>query len=114
MSIALTLPLGPSANRYWRNVRGVMVKSEAAREYQEQVGWLARAAGLRKPILGAVAVTLRVFRKQRSGDLDNKIKPLLDSLNGIAWNDDSQIVEIHAFRFDDPKNPRIEVEITEK
>ena len=35
----------------------------------------------------------------------------LDSLRGIAYADDKQIVEIHAYRRDDPANPRIEVVI---
>ena len=54
---------------------------------------------------------LRGLRPQRSGDLDNRLKCLLDSLNGIAWSDDGQIVEIHAYRHDDKKNPRVEIEI---
>lgn len=31
--------------------------------------------------------------------------------NGIAYSDDGQIVELHAYRFDDKNNPRMEVEI---
>ena len=28
------------------------------------------------------------------GDLDNYIKTILDALNGVAWDDDSQVVKI--------------------
>jgi crossover junction endodeoxyribonuclease RusA len=111
--ITLNLPLPPSANRYWRLFRGRTVKSWEATAYQEQAGWLAKAAGLRDPFTGPVAVIVRVYRQRRSGDLDNKLKCLFDSMNGIAWADDSQIVEIHAYMSDDKTNPRVEIEIAE-
>ena len=56
-------------------------------------------------------VTLRWHRPAKRGDLDNTTKVTLDALNGIAYSDDSQIVELHAYRFDDKDNPRMEVEI---
>jgi Holliday junction resolvase RusA-like endonuclease len=34
----------------------------------------------------------------RKPDLDNAIKLILDSLNGLAYRDDAQVVEIHARR----------------
>jgi Holliday junction resolvase RusA-like endonuclease len=37
----------------------------------------------------------------------------LDNLQGIAYVNDRQIVEIHARRFDDKANPRVEVIIEE-
>ena len=52
-----------------------------------------------------------VYRARRAGDLDNSLKVLLDALNGIAFEDDSQVVEIHARREEDPANPRVEVQI---
>ena len=32
-------------------------------------------------------------------DLDNFVKTFLDSMNGILWHDDSQVVEIVASKF---------------
>ena len=37
------------------------------------------------------------------------MKVLLDSLTGVIWEDDSQIVEIHAYRYEDKNNPRVEI-----
>ncbi len=109
MSIKLTLPLPPSANRYWRMYNNRMVVSPEATAYKEQVGWLCREAGL-EPLSGSVCLTVRVYRKQKSGDLDNKLKVIGDALNGYAWFDDAQVVEIHAYRYDDKHNPRVEIE----
>jgi Holliday junction resolvase RusA-like endonuclease len=43
--------------------------------------------------------------------LDNRLKVLLDALNGIAYNDDADIVELHAYRLDDKHDPRVELKI---
>lgn len=110
-NITITLPEPPSANRYWRNARGRFVRSTAANNYKSTVGWQAIAQGVGNPLDGEVAVTLRWFRGRRSGDLDNRIKVAVDALNGIAYEDDKQIVELHAFRFDDKQNPRLEVQV---
>ena len=66
----ITLPVPPSANRYWRNFRGRMVVSAEARAYKEQAAWIAKAAGM-EPVAGDVSVTLRVYRQAKRGDLDN-------------------------------------------
>ena len=34
------------------------------------------------------------------GDLDNYVKLTLDALNGVAWEDDGQVVRIHAVKVD--------------
>lgn len=107
----LILPYPPSINSYWRNFRGRMVKTKEAKQYHQHAALLARAAGL-DPVQGDVSITMRVYRPRKSGDLDNRAKIVLDSLNGVAYDDDKQIVELHAYRFDDKENPRVEVEIS--
>ena len=64
-----------------------------------------------EPLTGPVTLTVTWFRKIRRGDLDNRLKVLLDALNGVLYVDDDQVVEIHAFRKDDRLNPRVEVEV---
>lgn len=104
----ITLPYPPSVNRYWRMVSGHMTLSSEARQYKEQVGWLCNVAGM-QPADGPVSLRISVYRPQRRGDLDNTLKALLDALSGHAYVDDAQVVEIHAWRFDDGKDPRVEV-----
>jgi crossover junction endodeoxyribonuclease RusA len=111
--ISFTLPLPPSANRYWRRAGKHLYISQEARAYKRDAAITARLASV-KPLDGNLAVSLRIYRQRKAGDLDNKIKVCLDALNGIAYHDDNQIVEIHAYRYDDKANPRVEIDIHSK
>lgn len=108
--IKLKLPYPPSVNGAYAVVRGRKVLSANGRDYKANVGVECMAARLR-PFQGNVAIRLDVYRPRRTGDLDNVQKLLFDALKGHAWNDDKQIVEIHAYRHDDKKDPRVEIEI---
>lgn len=110
--MTITLPYPISANRYWRMWQGRMVVSTEARNYKEQAGWIAKGAGV-DMITGDVALTVKVFRPQKRGDLDNTLKVLIDSLKGVIFKDDNQVTEIHAYLDDDKHNPRVEVGIRE-
>lgn len=104
-----TLPYPPSANLYWRSTaRGVYV-SAAAKLYKLQAAQDALRQGV-EPIEGTVALHLDVYRPRAAGDLSNRIKVLEDALIGVAYDDDAQVVEIHARRFDQPKEKGIKRE----
>jgi crossover junction endodeoxyribonuclease RusA len=78
------------------------------RGYQESVGWAAKVAHVKPiPRPHRVAVTLTFFGA--AGDVDNLAKSVLDGLNTIAYDDDSQIDELHVFRIRSVENPRCEV-----
>lgn len=52
------------------------------------------------------------FPDLRRRDLDNLEKTVGDALNGIIWDDDSQIDEVYKRRHLDRENPRVEITIT--
>lgn len=106
------LPMPPSANVYWRNIKGKTLVSEDAKNYKKEVAKLAHRLGMR-PAKGNVVLTIQVYRNQASGDLSNRIKVVEDALIGVAYADDAQVTEIHAFRYDDKGNGRIVVSIVE-
>lgn len=110
--IILTLPYPPSANLYWRTaVQRGYVKTYVSKEaeaFKTNVLLLARQAGV-EMLDGELGIGIKIYRPQKSGDLDNRIKVLIDALRGVAYADDNQIVLIFAKRFDDKLNPRAEV-----
>ena len=110
--VCLTLPPPVSANRYWRKYNNRMVVSAEARAYKQEVALLA-AQQIDEPMTGSVSIYLDVYRQHRRGDLDNRLKVVLDSLQGIVYHDDKQIAEIHVVRHEDRKNPRVEVQVSE-
>ena len=88
-----------------------MVLSRDAKLYKNAVTLSALGQGIREPILGPCAVTIHWYRSRKSGDLDNRLKILLDALQGIAYQSDAQITELHAYRADAKANPRCEITI---
>jgi len=105
------LPLPPSANRYWRNVRGRMVLSSDAKAYRMQVQTIAALQwrGGTFPPGERVGLRLDVYMTLR-GDLDNRIKQVLDALHGVIYEDDAQVWELRVVRHLDRRRQRVEVD----
>lgn len=135
--IELTLPYPVSANVYWRSFvprghsRAIVTLSDEAKAYKEKVGWLVKAAGVRQPIAGRVAIEIRLYparpqdwaRRARKNplawdddvrciDLDNANKVLLDSLKGVAIDDDKWVRRIVAERMEPDGEARVVVVVT--
>jgi crossover junction endodeoxyribonuclease RusA len=115
--INLQLPEPPSSNRYWRQARGRLYVSAEANAYKLVV--MAAIRRSRKSWEGPVpfphptevCITAHWTRAKRMGDLDNRLKVVIDALRGLAFTDDKQVTEIHAFRHDSPKNGGLELSI---
>lgn len=110
MSQVISLPYPPSVNHYWIRKGKGMGKSERAIKYRVDACRLLGVAQV-KPIAGPVCLTLRFYRGRQQGDLDNGLKAVLDALIGYAYADDSQVVRLQAERYEDRRNPRVEIEI---
>lgn len=134
--ITVTLPYPVSANRYWRVrvVKGVAMNyvSSEAKAYKEQVGWIVRAAGVRAPLAGRIAIDYTLYPKRPQDwlrrarklgdawhddvmclDLDNAQKVLLDALKGVAFDDDKWVRRITAERAEPDGDARIVVRISQ-
>lgn len=118
MMACVLVPYPPSLNRAYRNFRGRMVKSVAAERYFTVVAALAKKSGIELHN-GPVAVDVwlhppkpkdwekrlkkdpnAVLTVQRV-DLDNALKVCLDSLQGVAYDNDKQITSL-LVRLGDP------------
>jgi len=97
--------------------RRVYYTPEETKAYEQHVGWVARPK-FERPFEGPVIVRLRFFvaaKGRARGDLDNYTKAVLDSVTGIAFRDDSQVVKIEAELFECPSSlERVEVEIEQR
>jgi len=88
----LKLPMPPSVNHLWFNVRGRgRVRAKRYKAWHDDAGWRIRAARVPK-ISGRVNVTLRAALPSRPRDLDNILKPLLDALTAFNVIDDDKFV----------------------
>lgn len=106
----MTLPYPPLLNRYYLYIRGGRVLSKEGRAYKLSTLVRGRSQGA-SVLRGPVYVGLTFFRRARRGDLDGPLKCLLDSLQGITYENDSQVRELHALQLEDPANPRVEVRV---
>lgn len=121
----LELPWPPSLNRLWqpmligacaycrKHAHAGIRPSDEYKNYaiQLQVELLEQQV---KPIPAtpSLALTAHFYRPRRTGDLDNMLKGMLDVIGkGRVYGDDSQIIELHAYRHDDKQRPRVELEI---
>jgi len=113
LKVAFTLPYPPSGNRVTRRGKFHQYESPEAKAYKTGVALLLKSLKVTKfDAQTKIAVTVYIYRPRASGDLDNRLKALLDALNGLVWEDDRQVVEIHAYRAEDKANPRAEVVVS--
>ena len=72
----------------------------------------AKAQWRGAPLQGDLEVTIALyFGTKRRADLDNFNKLSLDALTGVAYGDDSQIVDLRLIRAYDKCRPRIEISL---
>lgn len=104
--ILKTMPL--STNALYRGRRFL---TKEGKTNKEAIAWEAKVLWNGGVLKSNVRLRVALYwPNKRRHDLDN-IKGLLDSLTGIVYEDDSQIVELHISKFVDAKNPRTEVSL---
>jgi crossover junction endodeoxyribonuclease RusA len=130
--INLVLPWPVSANRYWRavtiNGHAMMVPTKEAKAYKQEVGWLAKQSGIRKPIAGRVSIEIKLFPQRpkdwakraeknpfgwdddvRCIDLDNANKVIFDALRGVVIDDDRWVRSIRSDRMEPDGAARVQM-----
>jgi Holliday junction resolvase RusA-like endonuclease len=82
---------------------------------KESYQWQAKSAYKGKKIItGPIEIDVKLyFGTKRRCDIDNFNKILFDSLTGVVWEDDSQVMRSTTEKHYDKGNPRIEIDIKE-
>lgn len=95
----ITLPRPPSLNRLWRITKtGQMYKSPEYTAWKTAAQWDIKSQMRGPKICGLFKLTLIADRPdKRRRDLDNLLKAALDSLNGIAIEDDKDCDMLQAW-----------------
>ena len=95
--ISLTLPMPPSANAYWRSIcindRPRVLTSKAARLYKHSVklSVFTQLNGFPEMLEGDLHFDAIYYLNR--GDGHNRDKVLMDALEGLAYENDRQIVK---------------------
>ena len=99
-----------------RVVKGRTFTPTETVEYENRIGWAFREAQgvlLEGPLRVNVTVREVSRRPQHQGDIDNYAKSALDALNGLAWKDDREIVQLHVYVNRHAFGPGMAIEIEE-
>lgn len=89
--------------------RGRRFLTPIGKKTKEDYYYQAKAQYHGKALQGPVTLEITIYVPNPRTDLDGALKGLLDSLNGVLFEDDSQIMEIHAVKKIDKVNPRVEL-----
>jgi len=97
------MPVPVSGNRIWRHAKGRTFQASQHKTDKEQARLRFGSAGV---VRGEVTVTVLWVRKARRGDIDNfGVKPVLDVLKGVLFEDDGQVVALRVIRSDQTDRP---------
>lgn len=117
-SVFFKVPGKPQGKARPRVVGGHAYTPQKTKDFEQAVAWAFKAAG-GKIMDGYIKVTVTAFyeitkstsKKNRElmergiilptvkPDIDNVIKAVLDALNGIAYRDDNQVVQLNGAKF---------------
>lgn len=127
----IVVPMPPLSKGRPRFANGHAYTPKRTKEYEEAVQDIARRV-ISSPLTDQIRLTVYFYikipkswskaKKQQAidgklrptttPDIDNLVKAIMDALNGgIGYNDDKQIVELHAYEW--YGEPRTEIELEE-
>lgn len=79
---------------------------------KEAMAWEVKSQWKGPVIEDDIVLSIKFFVPNLRADLDNLLKATLDSLTGIIWKDDCQLMGLHCQKIPDKAKPRIELEIS--
>lgn len=111
--IRLTLPFPPSVNVMYRRGKFSTYLSKQGREYKTTVADIVSELSLAK-LIGRIEVFISLSSPtKRQYDIDNRVKAVLDSIEGWAFIDDNQIDKLTVVRHEPSKGGYCKVVLME-
>ena len=102
----------PIAKQSFRFSKRGSFQRRSITDWQETVRIMALTA-FDEPLQGDLSVTLNFqMPNRRRVDIDNLCKAVLDGMNKVAWEDDSQIVKLQAAKFYHCEQIGVRIEVT--
>jgi len=112
------IPVPKQSFRYTANGGGY--QSQSVKDWQEQVVYAllndrqTDALDEKQWLEGSIEMTLTFYLPtKRRVDLDNLSKGVLDALNGVLFQDDSQVTKLTLEKRTDKITPRVEICVKE-
>lgn len=116
MSFSMILPMPPALNHLYVNIpRKGRVLSYKGSDWKKGAGWEARQHWKGEPSKAPFTVSIELHVKHVR-DIDSSSKLLLDAMQGIVYENDTQVDELNIRRYKAAKGEDgwIEVTVTEK
>lgn len=99
-----------SINQKYNIANGRNILSKKYRDAKDTLKWEIKSQWHREPLTDDVVLDIIFFfGNKRKNDIDNQIKIILDAAEGILFEDDSQVKELHIYKKYDKENPRTEI-----
>ena len=110
----ITMPYPPTVNTYYTVARGRKILSRKGRAYKKEAMLCLYEQAVPKDREGPYAISIHIRPPdKRKRDIDNLIKPLLDSLVEYgAISDDSEVIDLRIQKFNPIKGGSVEVLIS--
>ena len=108
---AITLPYPPTGinHQYARGAAGVYLVPAVGAWKTECMIAMRDVAQSDYVAQGHVEIALHIYRPSARGDIDGRLKLILDVLQGYAYKNDAQVRVLHVVNDVDRRNPRVEV-----
>jgi Holliday junction resolvase RusA-like endonuclease len=111
--LSFTVPgITKSVNQSYRiGKRGQFYKTTDVKDYQKRIYSIAFSEAHKQQWIRPKNCSVSVTCYNMRHDLDGPAKLTLDALQGVCYDNDSSVLELHMFRKKDSGEPRLEISL---
>lgn len=99
-------------NQKYGLLNGRLLLQKKYRDAKESLALEIKTQWKQPPLTEEVAINLLVYLgTKRKIDIDAYLKIILDAAEGVVYENDNQVTELHVYKDTDIDNPRIEMSV---